>query len=400
MYPGRYHARGAYDAYLDGARLLDDADDPLGPDRASELFGRAIAVDPEFALAWAGRSGALFRLYLRDREPEALHSAELAADEAVRLSPGLPEARVARAAIYRATGRSRMAIEELQRVLRGNPNRDEVHLQLGATYRDAGQLAEAERSIRRAVALRPDYWRNWNALGALQLRRGDRAGARAAFERIVTLVPDKNRGYEQLAALDQLEGRYDDAIREYRRLPTPVNDATLASNIASAYLSTGRLAEARDYLALAIRLEPRAALWRENLGDLYVRLDLPAEAQAAYVEAVRLTEEALRVNPGQPDLEVERMLDLARAGDCVAAGRSLASLDPSKLAAAPEYQYAVAKVHALCGRPSAGARCAAARARARYRRRPSARRRGVPRPARRRGVPPSGGRGRRVAHVD
>jgi serine/threonine protein kinase/tetratricopeptide (TPR) repeat protein len=340
---------GAYEVYLQGVRLLEDADDPLAPDHASEAFGRALVLDPEYAPAWAGRSKALFRIHAREHDTEALTSAERAADNALKYDPGSLEGRVARAQIYRGTGRTAEAVAELQQVLRANPNWDEAYLQLGATYRDAGDLAAAEKAMRRAVTLGRGSWRNWNALGAILLRRGDRAGARAAFEQIIALAPGMNRGYEQVAAVDLREGRYAEAIAIYRRLPTPVRDAALASNIANAYIGARRLAEASDYLALAVRIEPRNPLLREHLGDLLVHLGRAEDARAAYAEAARLTAEELRDTPERLELRVQHALHLAKSGDCASADRGFAALGHARLAEAPELLYALARARAACG---------------------------------------------------
>ena len=343
------HAPRAYDAYLAGIRELEDPDDPQALDRAADRFGVALAQDPDFALAWAGRARALLMLYRRDRRPEALRSAEQACDQAVRLAPDLVEARVARSEFLRATGRTDEAIAELKQVVARRPQWDEACVQIGATYRDAGQLAEAERWFRRALGLRPDYWRNWNSLGSLLKRRGDYRGARAAFVRIVDLVPDKSRGYEQLAALDMLEGRPDSAIAEYRRLPTPVQDGDLAANIGTAYFYVGRLSEALEFYGLAARLKPDDALMRRNLGDCYVRAGRPDEARAAYREAVRLTDGELARNPRNPELCVTRALYLAKAGDCAGASRALADVPARLRAESADLTYDEAMVHSLCG---------------------------------------------------
>jgi Flp pilus assembly protein TadD len=234
-------------------------------------------------------------------------------------------------------------------VVARRPNWDEGCVQLAATYRDAGRLPEAERWFRRAVELRPDYWRNWNSLGSLLKRRGDYRGARAAFERIVRLVPGKNRGYEQLAALDMLEGKVDQAIAEYRRLPTPVEDGDLASNIGSAYFYSGRLGEARQFYALAVRLKPNDAAMRQNLGDCLVRSGRPEEARTAFRDAVRLVEDALRRTPGDPDLRVHHATYLAKAGECAAAARALAEVDPGLTKTSADCAVWAAKAYSLCG---------------------------------------------------
>jgi serine/threonine protein kinase/Flp pilus assembly protein TadD len=339
----------AYDDYMRGMQELEDPDDPLAADRAADAFGLALARDPGFALAWAGRARALLRIHRRDQRPEAMRSAAAAAEQAVRLAPELVEAWVARSEVDRANGRTDRAIAGLKRAIARRPNWDEGCVQLAATFRDAGRLEEAERWLRRAVELRPDYWRNWNSLGALLLRRGDYAGARAAFARIVQLVPEKNRGYEQLAALDMLEGKPEQAIAEYRRLPLPVEDGDLASNIGSAYYYAARPAEALPYYTLAVRLKPRDATMRMNLGDCLQRLGRHDEARASYRAAVPLLEGERRLRPGDPDLGARHAACLAKAGECAAAARALAALVPAALEASADVSIWAAKAYSLCG---------------------------------------------------
>ena len=340
----------AYDDYTRGMQELQDVDDPRAADRATDRFAVALAQDPEFALAWAGRAGALLRIYKRDKRPEALRSAEQAADQALRLAPDLVEAHVARAEILRATGRTDEAIAELKQVVAQRPRWDEGCVQLAATYRDAGRLADAERLYRQAVRLRPDYWRNWNSLGAILFRQGDYAGARAAFGRVVQLVPDKNRGYEQLAAVDVQTGNVDRAIAEYRRLPTPVTDGTQASNIGTALFYAGRLAEAQEFYALAVRTEPNNSRWRQNLGDCYTRQGRGDEARAAYREAIRLADAELLENPGDTGVRLERAVCLAKTGDCEAAAKELARVGTRLAPGDVDGVYDSAKIHGLCGR--------------------------------------------------
>jgi len=340
---------GAYEDYLRGIQELENPDDPLAIDRAAERFGVALAKDPEFALAWAGRARALLWIYKRDKQPEALNSAAQAADQAVRLAPDLVEARIARSEIQRATGHTEEAVAELKRVVAQRPKWDEACMQLAATYLEAGKLAEAEKWCRQAIALRPDAWRNWNRLGNILRKGGDYAGARAAFAQIVRLMPEINRGYEQLAAIDMFEGKPDQAIAEYRRLPTPVRDGDLALNIGTAYFYAGRIAEAHAYYALAVRLKPNDAMFRRNLGDLCLREGRLDEARAAYREAVRLTDEELRQNPRSPELGMYRALYLAKAGDCATAERALGEVDPGVRKTSADFTYSAAMIHSLCG---------------------------------------------------
>ena len=339
----------AYKAYLKAGGYLDLTDDPAAPDSALALCDRALALDPEFALAHAARSKALYRIYTRTKDPGVFREAEEASMRAIQLNPGLLDARLARAQMFRGEGRYAESIQELEDVLRVNPNWDEAHRQLATSYLDAGDLKRAVASATTAKELRPGFWRNWNFLGSLLLRKGDYAGARASFQEVVRLAPDLNRGYENLANVAILEGKYDEAIAAYQRLPGPVKDGALASNIATAYFFARRLDEAEKYYRLAASLEPRDARWRQNLGDLYVRRGKPDQAHAEYRQATRLIAAELALNPEDRELALRHAAYLAKAGDCSESRAELAKLLPRLPADNAQFAHLVAWVQALCG---------------------------------------------------
>jgi len=344
------HSPEAYDVYLQASRDLDLTDDPAAPERAVELCDRALALDPEFALAHAARSKALYRSYARTRDPVLFRQAEEASQRAIQLNPGLLEARLARAQMFRGAGRYAESIAELGEILTVNPNWDEAHRHLAAAYLDAGNLDHAVASARTATELRPRYWRNWNSLGAMLTRKGDYAGARAAFEEIIRLAPELNRGYAYVAGVAMLEGKYDEAIRIYERLPAPVKEGGLASNIATAYFFTRRLVEAEKFYLLAVSLEPRNPQWRENLGDLYVRKGDAVAARREHGEAARLCKERLALNPEDRATGVQYALCAAKAGDCGEAEHYLATLMPRLPGDDAQYAHSVARAHAVCNR--------------------------------------------------
>lgn len=90
----------AYDAYVIGkARLA--ARTPQNLEKAPEFFRTAVERDPDYALAYAGLTEALFLLAHREVEQDRLRNigqeAQTAAEAAVRLAPGLGDAWLAKA---------------------------------------------------------------------------------------------------------------------------------------------------------------------------------------------------------------------------------------------------------------------------------------------------------------
>ncbi len=342
----------AYDYFVTGTRFLDTRDEPRGPDSAAENFRQALRVMPDFALAHVGLSEALWQIYYRDGSGEALAEAEREAETACRIDPELPTAKVALARIHRVTGRQDAAIRELEDVLATHPRPDEAYRELAESYERVGNLDEAESAFRAATALRADDWSNWNSLGAFLMINGRYDDALAAFERSAELAPPEiTRPKLQLATFHLSMGRFDEAIDDYERIPETSRDPAMASNLATAYFFSDRpdkWEQAEKYYLLAVRLNPRDAVYQSNLGDLYTAVDRGEEARDRYLRARALVEERVADDPDNPGLLNELADYSAKGGDCE---KALSLTDELRLALPDTGPSAhrLAYVFAMCG---------------------------------------------------
>lgn len=344
----------AYDFCLRGAAYLEDPGDPQGPDKALEQYAQAIAADPDFALAWAGESRALWKIWSRDKSEESIRRGEEAANRAIRLNPELLEARLARAQIYRATSRYAESIRELQDVLRVNPSWTEAWIHLAASYREARDMEKAIAAQRQAVELQSGYWRNWSQLGNLFFNLARYDDAAAAYQEVIRLIPEKNLGYELLAAVESKRGNSSAALVLYQRLPSPVASGTLASNIGTAYYYEGKFDQARRYYLQAIDLEPRNANTRASLGDWYAREGKADSARAEYARAAEVIDAQLHVDPRNVKLRLDRALLEAKLGQCDASRATLEDVSSQVSPTDAEQALRIAKAKAVC-REDAGA---------------------------------------------
>jgi eukaryotic-like serine/threonine-protein kinase len=339
----------AYDLYLRAVRLFDDWEKPQTPDMQIALLERALELDRRFALAQAALSRALLLAYDSDRDAAHLQRAITAADAALAVDSGEPDARLARAAALRRTGRGAEAIGELLQLVAMHPQHDAAYVELADAYKELGEPAKREASLRQSIAIRPEYWSHWLRLGGTLLDAGSYDQAREAYEKAHELAPAMLAPRQNLAVLEIVSGNYEAAIRRYEELPNPGSDAATQTNLGTAYFYTGDLVKAERAFATAIRLEPKAAMHHANLADVLSRSGRAADAKAEYSAAAALAEQELLLNPSSERRQLRHAFYLAKAGECARAG-VVASAVAARMQASASSAHTLAQVHACCGR--------------------------------------------------
>lgn len=172
----------AYNAYLRG-RSYDSLNTFEGWEKADEQYRLAIEIDPNMALAWAGLSETISnRTGFTTGFSAGYGQARQAAQKALELYPGLPEAHLALAHVQRshdwdwgATDRSLRRARELR------PGDPDIQLRLAELTAIRGELAKALLQIEQVLRQDPlnmdvQRWRIWILIA---LDRDDEAVAGA-----------------------------------------------------------------------------------------------------------------------------------------------------------------------------------------------------------------------------
>ncbi|MBW3661202.1 MAG: tetratricopeptide repeat protein [Gemmatimonadetes bacterium] len=193
--------------------------------QAIERLDRAVAADPNFALAWAARAEALVLLYVYTSTPdtEALPEARRSAHRALELDSGLAEAHAALgltahtefaweeaerefrkaielspgyamayhwyASLLKNRGRFDESMKVRERALELDPLSIPIHMGYGLMLSAAGRDEEAEAMYRKAMALDPGHFGILMNLGALDERQGRFEEALAKRQMIASLDP-------------------------------------------------------------------------------------------------------------------------------------------------------------------------------------------------------------------
>ena len=284
----------AYDFYLRGRGYLLDYQQPDNVESAIAVFQRAIEVDPEFALAYAGLGESYWRKYELTHDTRWMGKALDSCTQARSRGSG----QTCLGTVYNGTGKYADAAREFSSALDVNPNDPDGYRGLAFAYEHLGRTADAEQTYRLALNLRPDYWGGYNWLGRFLYSQGRYGEAAEMFARVIELAPDNVRGHSNLCGIYIALGRYTDAAAPCERSVHIRPTQPAYSNLGTVYFYQHRFPEAAAAYEKAVRLDERLASSWGNLADAYAwQPGKQREAEAAYRKAISLAEEQLKVNP-------------------------------------------------------------------------------------------------------
>ncbi len=147
----------AYDLFLRAQQALLPRD-KVANETARKLYGRSIALDPQFARAYAGLAltyAAEYRnRWTRDRQG-ALANALKFAETALEIADALPEQHWVIAYVRTQQRQHELAQTSLKTALTHDPNFADAYALLGGSHTYIGEPAKSVPLLRRAMRLRP-----------------------------------------------------------------------------------------------------------------------------------------------------------------------------------------------------------------------------------------------------
>ncbi len=255
----------AFDAYLRGRALYNQADGEAEDRQALVEFEKAIAADPRFASAHAGRARSL--LTIANQYADAAHTAELydqaqrAARTATQLAPDLADAQSTLAyVLFQGRLDVRGAREPYDLSRRHGEGDAQVMGRFALYCAATGRGAEAEPAMQTAVRLDPLNPLMHRALGDVLYAARRYADAIAAIDRALVLNPKLPGGRGGIGDALVLLGRTREAresyLQERHRRPH-------LAGLAIAERQLGNEAAARDAMQALITELGDAVLYQQ-----------------------------------------------------------------------------------------------------------------------------------------
>jgi TolB-like protein/Tfp pilus assembly protein PilF len=206
---GRSDKPEAFQLYLQG-KFYGERVTQADTDKAIDLYKRALAIDPDFALAWTGLS-YIYQLqagYGFAPIDEGYERARDAAQRALRLAPDLAEGHIALGAVLEGHDWNWTAADaSYRRALELAPGDANALRAAAQLARVQGRVDEALELIRKAVALDPLSARTHRQAAMIALMDERFDAAAASFQLALDLAPSAGLNHAFLAITRLLQGR-------------------------------------------------------------------------------------------------------------------------------------------------------------------------------------------------
>lgn len=199
----------AYRDYSTGLKLAE----ALRYDEAIDWFKKAIALDPNFAMAQA-RIG-----YTLTFAAQKLAEAQPYLEKAFARSNNLTTSDRLHIAAWYAVAMSDCpeAIRRYRELMAADPSETETYNRLGRLLRGEEQREEAIEVLKQGLTWDPNAVGILNILGAIYSQLGRHDEAIATEKKYVMLAPDDPNAHDSLGLAFHWAGRHAEAEREYQR---------------------------------------------------------------------------------------------------------------------------------------------------------------------------------------
>jgi len=224
----------ARDLYLKGRDLAEK----LRATDARTFYERAVAKDPDFALAHIG---------LANTAPTTkafIDSVARAVALAGKVSEG--ERHIILAADAGLKGNAPAVVSHYTDLVRLFPNDERAHALLGNTYFGRQDYDAAIKEFVKATTINPSFSQPYNQLGYAYRFLDRYADAETAFKKYIELIPGDPNPHDSYAELLMKMGRFDESIKAYEKaLSLDPNFVASYIGIGHDHLFAGRPDEAR-----------------------------------------------------------------------------------------------------------------------------------------------------------
>mgnify|MGYP001828954041 FL=1 len=287
----------AYELFRRGKEDLEKPTSRANIESALAYFDESLSIDPDYAVAHAGRCRVFIDLYELERDTSSIDAAEEACGSATAANAQLTDVYDALGDLYLITGKTEKAKTSFRRALEIDERYVRAIKGLAHVYLEEQRFDEAEKLFTKAIELQPGNWNSINDLGGLLFNLGRYADAAQAYRRVVYLDPDNHVALGNLGSVQMMAGDFEGALDSFEKSMQIESNEAFDSNLAILHYYLGDFEQAVNIQRKVVEDTPKSVGAWLTLGDALHFIDDKAASAEAFAQAADLAREQLAVTP-------------------------------------------------------------------------------------------------------
>ena len=257
-------------------------------DEAISAFSKAIALDPEDAIAYCHRAVAY---YNKGRFYRAIDDFT----KVISLKPNDILGYYSRGVAYRSRGIFDKAIQDFNTVINLTSSEAIGYYSRGATYHRKGEIDRAITDYDKAIELDSDDAEAYYYRGAAYRDKGEVDKAIANYDKAIRLKPQFAEVYTLRGIIHHGESELEKAIEDHSKaIELKPKYAEAYVNRGVAYRDKGELEKAIEDHSKAIELKPELAIAYNQRGNAYCDKGEVGKAIVDYTHVIKLQPKVAR----------------------------------------------------------------------------------------------------------
>jgi TolB-like protein/Tfp pilus assembly protein PilF/predicted Ser/Thr protein kinase len=264
-------------------------------ENAVELFKKALELDPNYALAYAGLGDAYGQGVEKWGFADAwVDSAIAVSNKAIAIDPHLAEGYKALGLAYGAKGWGRKALEADEKAVEINPNYHPALGNIGYQNMGLGRYDEALKWMKKSLAANPMIPYSYVGVGMAYVALADYPRAIEWYNKALDLQPDLIDALFGLGLVAMAQGEYQQCLEQARKISSLQPDNVIGLGMAgNAEVLLGNYEEAENYFNKAMAIDTMSEC--TSLGYVYWKTGRKEEARRMF-ERSRAIDEKLIEN--------------------------------------------------------------------------------------------------------
>ena len=186
-------------------------------------------------------------------------------------------------------GKTDIAQEFYNQVLKINPNHSATLNNLGVIFKELTENQKAKECYERAITINPNHAGAHYNLGVLFHELGEYHKAKECFEKAIEINPNYADAHYNLGVVFKELGEHQKAIGCYEQAIkiNPNHIATL-NNLGNTFEELGKNQKAKDCFEKAIEIDPNYVNAHNNLGNAHKKSEECQKAKDCYEKAIEI----------------------------------------------------------------------------------------------------------------